>query len=256
MVKLSGELSMINKKINVLDRLKQDSFKKKESSAKQNIESKEFEITVVEKDFLSDNKVMFNYEDIHDLEMKNDLLKYESLLNLAKSNYHTKAGEILAEANEKYANHKNGTFIVWLEHMKIGKKSAERLINRFKFIKNNCLTSEDQLYFETLPLSLTYEISAPNADKELVNAVLNRQIKTRKDYIILKNTLKNDTPKVSEFDSIEKLFNKLNSNISSLIENKVESATLDSNKAKTVYEKIELLNKEIKNLLVEIEKLS
>ena len=92
MVKLSGELSMINKKINVLDRLKQDSFKKKESSAKQNIESKEFEITVVEKDFLSDNKVMFNYEDIHDLEMKNDLLKYESLLNLAKSNYHTKAG--------------------------------------------------------------------------------------------------------------------------------------------------------------------
>ncbi|MBC2854684.1 hypothetical protein [Cetobacterium sp. 2G large] len=247
---------MINKKINVLDRLKQDSFKKKESPVKQNIESKEFEITVIEKDFLPDNEVLFNYEDIQDLEMKNDLLKYESLLNLAKSNYHTKAGEILNEANEKYANHKNGTFSIWLEHMKIGKKSAERLINRFKFIKNNCLTSEDQFYFETLPLSLTYEISAPNANKDLINAVLNKQIKTRKEYIILKNTLKNESPKVSEFDSIEKLFNKLNSNIFTLIENKVESSTLDSNKAKTVYEKIELLNKEIKSLLIEIEKLN
>ena len=248
---------MINKKINVLDRLKQDSFKKKDSSEKkQIIESKEFEITVVEKDFLPNSEIIFNYDDIHDLELKKDLMRYESLLNLAKSNYHTKAGEILSEANEKYANHKNGTFNIWLEHMKIGKKSAERLINRFRFIKNNCLTTEDQLYFETLPLSLTYEISAPNANQELINAVLNKQIKTRKEYISLKNTLKNETPKISEFDSIEKLFNKLNSNISTLIENKVESSTLDSNRAKTVYEKIELLNKEIKSLLIEIEKLN
>ncbi|MCQ8213081.1 hypothetical protein NON08_11260 [Cetobacterium somerae] len=248
---------MSNKKINVLDRLKQDSFKKKDSSEKKQIvEAKEFEITVIEKDFLPESEIIFNYDDIHDLELKKDLMRYESLLNLAKSNYHTKAGEILSEANEKYANHKNGTFNIWLEHMKIGKKSAERLINRFRFIKNNCLTTEDQLYFETLPLSLSYEISSPNANQELINAVLNKQIKTRKEYISLKNTLKNETPKTSEFDSIEKLFNKLNSNISTLIENKVESSILDSNRAKTVYEKIELLNKEIKSLLIEIEKLN
>lgn len=248
---------MSNKKINVLDRLKQDSFKKKDSSEKKQIvESKEFEITVIEKDFLPESETIFNYDDIHDSELKKDLMRYESLLNLAKSNYHTKAGEILSEANEKYANHKNGTFNIWLEHMKIGKKSAERLINRFRFIKNNCLTTEDQLYFETLPLSLSYEISSPNANQELINAVLNKQIKTRKEYISLKNTLKNETPKISEFDSIEKLFNKLNSNISTLIENKVESSILDSNRAKTVYEKIELLNKEIKSLLIEIEKLN
>ena len=248
---------MINKKNSVLDRLKQDSFKKKDSPEKKQIlETKEFEITVVEKDFLPSNEILFNYDEIQDLELKNDLIRYESLLNLAKNNYHTKAGEILFEANEKYANHKNGTFIVWLDHMKIGKKSAERLINRFKFLKNNCLTSDDKLYFETLPLSLSYEISSPNANSELISAVLNKQVKTRKEYITLKNILKNDSPKISEFDSIEKLFNKLNSNISTLIENKVESSALDSNKAKTVYEKIELLNKEIKSLLIEIEKLN
>lgn len=245
---------MINKKINVLDRLKQDSFKKKESPVKQNIESKEFEITVIEKDFLPDNEVLFNYEDIQDLEMKNDLLKYESLLNLAKSNYHTKAGEILLEANEKYSNNKSGTFGIWLEHMKIGKKTAERLINRFKFIKQHCISDDDQFYFETLPLSLTYEISTPNANEELIKAVLNRQIKTRKEYINLKNNTKNTNIKKTDIISIEKLFNKLNSNISILIENKIETSSIDSNKAKNVYEKIESLNKEIKNLLMEIEK--
>ncbi|MGL5985033.1 MAG: hypothetical protein ACRCZ1_07265, partial [Cetobacterium sp.] len=112
---------------------------------------------------------------------------------------------------------------------------------------------EDELYFESLPLSLTYEISLPNADKELIDAVLSKKIKTRKEYISLKNNFKPNIFKASEFDSIEKLFNKLNLNISSLIENKMESSNLDSNKAKTVYEKIAMLNHEIKNLLSEIE---
>lgn len=242
------------KKINVLDRLKQDSFKKKELPVSSNSEKKEFEITVIEKDFLPDTDVTFNYDDIQDLEMKNDLIRYESLLHIAKSNYHTKAGEILLEANEKYSNNKSGTFGIWLEHMKIGKKTAERLINRFKFIKQHCISDDDQFYFETLPLSLTYEISTPNANEELIKAVLNRQIKTRKEYINLKNNTKNTNIKKTDIISIEKLFNKLNSNISILIENKIETSSIDSNKAKNVYEKIESLNKEIKNLLMEIEK--
>ncbi|MDX8337326.1 MULTISPECIES: hypothetical protein [Cetobacterium] len=246
---------MTSKKLSVLDRLKQDSFKKKESIPKESISSKEFEITVVEKDFILENDIIFNYDDIHDLEMKKDLLNYETRLNIAKNNYHTKAGEILFEANEKYANNKNGTFGIWLDYMKIGKKSAERLVNRFKFINNNCLTLEEKTYFETLPLSLTYEISSPNANEELINAVMNKQIKTRKEYITLKNTLKNNISKNSNLGSIEKLFNKLNLNISNLIETKIESSSLDSNKAKSVYERIELLNKEIKTLLNEIEKL-
>ncbi|MGL5377083.1 MAG: hypothetical protein ACRDAT_02095 [Cetobacterium sp.] len=244
---------MSNKKMNVLERLKQDSFKKKETLIKQITEVKEIEITVIEKDFLPECDVFFDYNDIQDLEMKTDLIRYESLLHIAKSNYHTRAGEILLEANEKYAANKTGTFGIWLDHMKIGKKSAERLINRFKFMQNFCLTIEDELYFESLPLSLTYEISLPNADKELIDAVLSKKIKTRKEYISLKNDFKPNIFKASEFDSIEKLFNKLNLNISSLIENKMESSNLDSNKAKTVYEKIAMLNHEIKNLLSEIE---
>ncbi|MGL5052712.1 MAG: hypothetical protein ACRC5W_03860 [Cetobacterium sp.] len=245
---------MVNKKMNVLDRLKQDSFKKKETHLNKQPEIKEFEITVIEKDFLPHTDVFFDYDNIQDLEIKKDLMKYESLLHIAKSNYHTKAGEILEEANNKYSSNKNGTFGVWLDHMKIGKKNAERLINRFRFMKTFCLSIEDEIYFESLPLSLTYEISLPNANKDLVDAVLNKQIKTRKEYISLKDNFKTNVFKESEIDSIQKLFNKLNLNISTLIENKMESSNLDSTKAKTVYEKIAMLNNEIKTLLSEIER--
>lgn len=243
---------MINKKNSVLDRLKKDSFKKKEE-LKEPVQSKEFEIMVIEKDFLPSDDIFFNYDDIQDYEMKNDLMRYESLLHLAKSQYHSKAGEILLEANEKYANNKNGTFTTWLEHIKIGKKSAERLINRFKFFKNNCLSSEDQAYFESLPLSLTYEISSPNANPNLVKAVLTKQIKTRKEYITLKEELNSPKNNTQNFVQIEKLFNKLNLNISTLIENKIETSSLDSTKAKAVYNKIETLNNEIKSLLLELD---
>ncbi|MBC2850243.1 hypothetical protein H5J22_02140 [Cetobacterium sp. 8H] len=244
---------MINKKNSVLDRLKKDSFKKKEELKEEPIQSKEFEVMVVEKDFLPSYEVFFNYDDIQDYEMKTDLMRYESLLHLAKSQYHSKAGEILLEANEKYANNKNGTFTIWLEHIKIGKKSAERLINRFKFLKNNCLSSEDQAYFESLPLSLTYEISSPNANPNLVKAVLTKQIKTRKEYITLKEELDSPKNNTQNFVHIEKLFNKLNLNISTLIENKIETSSLDSTKAKAVYNKIETLNNEIKSLLLELD---
>ncbi|WP_297598387.1 hypothetical protein [uncultured Cetobacterium sp.] len=243
---------MINKKNSVLDRLKKDSFKKKEE-LKDSIESKEFEITVIENDFLSTNELLFNYDDIQDDEMKSDLIKYESLLNLVKSQYHSKAGEILLEANEKYASNKTGTFGIWLEHIKVGKKSAERLINRFRFLKTNCLSLEDQAYFESLPLSLTYEVSSPNANQDLVKAVLSKQIKTRKEYISLKEGLVSNKNSNQNLNNIEKLFNKLNSNISTLIENKIETSSLDSIKAKAVYNKIETLNNEIKSLLLDLD---
>ncbi|MGL5089200.1 MAG: hypothetical protein ACRC6Z_07130 [Cetobacterium sp.] len=55
---------MVNKKMNVLDRLKQDSFKKKETHLNKQPEIKEFEITVIEKDFLPETDVFFDYNDI------------------------------------------------------------------------------------------------------------------------------------------------------------------------------------------------
>lgn len=247
---------MGNKKINVLEKLKKDSFKKKENIYSQNSQSQNyFEITVIEKENFSPNDLIFNYDDIQDVEMRNDLIKCEKLLQKAQSKYHSQVGEILFHANQKYANNKNGIFGIWLNHVKIGKKNAERLINRFKFIKENCTSIEEIEYFESLPLSLTYEISSPNANKDLIKAVLEKKITTRKEYIIQKDLLKTNSIKEienSDIININKLFSKLNSNISTLIENKIESDSIDSEKARIIYDKITKLKSEIESILKDV----
>lgn len=244
---------MMNKKLSVLDRLKQDSFKKKENLNKNLNKQQEFNIVAVETEFIPQDKIIFNYNLIEDNVMREDLIHYETMLHLAKSNYHTKAGEILLEANQKYAHKKTGNFGIWLDHLKIGKKNAERLINRVKFIKENATTIEEQLYFESLPLSLTYEISSPNANKTLVQAVINKQITTRKQFINLKKSLTDKPSKKIEIDSINKLCKQLNSNIASIIKKKIETQTFNTNQATAIYTKMKQINEELQNLLIKLE---
>lgn len=238
---------MMNKKINVLDRLKKESFKKKESPT--NVENKEFEITVVEKETFKLNDTIFDYNQIEDNDMKNDLIKYEQMLLISKNNYHSKVGAILLEANNKYSHKKNGVFGSWLTHMQIGKKSAERLINRYLFMCNNLKTSDDISYFESLPLSLTYEVSSPSASKELVDAVLNKKIKTRKEYLSLKSLLSTKKTDYSTININELIFN-LNNNLNNLI--KTNDININPEKVEVVCKKINSLNNEILNLLKKI----
>lgn len=238
---------MINKKINVLDRLKKESFKKKEIIS--NIENKEFEIMIVEKESIKLNDVIFDYNSIEDKDMKNDLIKYEQMLLVSKNNYHSKVGAILFEANKKYSHKKNGVFGSWLTHMQIGKKSAERLINRYIFICNNLFTSEDISYFETLPLSLTYEVSTPSAPKDLVTAVLNKKIKTRKEYLNLKSVSPSIKTDYNSSNINELIFN-LNDNLNNLI--KTKDININPEKVEIVCKKITSLNNEILNLLKKI----
>lgn len=237
---------MINKKLNVLDRLKKDSFKKKNEN--NTLEIKEFQITAVEKEIFNSKDILFDYNSITDENMKIDLLNYENLLIKAQNNYHTQIGKILLEANNKYSNNKNGIFGLWLNYMKIGKKNAERLINRYLFIIQNIKTKEDLLYFESLPLSLTYEVSIPSAPKELIDAVLSKEIKTRKEFIQLKKSI--SPVSQSNFNQIENintlLFN-LNSNLNTLI--KTNHLNIDNSRIELVSKKINSLNEEIIKLL-------
>lgn len=244
---------MAKNTISVLERLKKDSFKKKDEPI-QTIK-KEYEIIVTEKEEIHSFDKTFDYSIINDIKMREDLMDYEKQLHLAKSSYHSKAGEILLEANEKYANNKNGNFGLWLDHLKVGRKNAERLINRFKFIKNYCTTEDLKLYFESLPLSLTYEVSAPTADKILIEAVLSKEITTRKKYIEIKKSLIEQSKSLNSLiqsKDIVKQFKRLNNNLSYFLEVKLQEAKLDTEKAQRVYSKIEALNEELLNLLEEI----
>ncbi|MGL5427012.1 MAG: hypothetical protein ACRDAS_03780, partial [Cetobacterium sp.] len=182
-----------NINLSVMDRLKKAEFKEKNPEKKFEeiliIEKKEYEIVAVEKEEIDFSEKKFNYDLIEESQMKIDLQDYEQRLHRKKNCYHTDLGEILAEANEKYSNNKNGFFGAWLEHLGFNRRTAERLICRWKFIVTNCRNINDKEYFESLPLSLTYEVSSPNAKEELVNAVLSKKITTRKEFLEMKKNL-------------------------------------------------------------------
>ncbi|MGL6120322.1 MAG: hypothetical protein ACRC0V_07420 [Fusobacteriaceae bacterium] len=250
----------------VLDRLKKADFKEKEVEKKIEeviiIEKKEYEIVAVEKEEINFSEKNFNYDLIEDSQMRIDLQDYEQRLHRKKNCYHTELGEILAEANEKYANNKNGVFGAWLEHLGFNRRTAERLICRWKFIVTNCRNINDKEYFESLPLSLTYEVSSPNAPQELVDAVISKKITTRKEFVEMKKEiLEKEFPKVEVQINFEliinemKNFNEKYSNMAINIEkikgldskNKVSKAKLER-----VYSKVEKLNKELETLIKEI----
>ncbi|SJZ55725.1 hypothetical protein SAMN02745174_00914 [Cetobacterium ceti] len=235
---------MAKNPINVLEKLKKDSFKKKEIETQ--IIEKEYKVTFIEENIPQTLESNFNYDLINDITMRKDLLSYEIALNKAKSTYHSTAGEILYTANLKYAKNKNGIFTQWLNYLNINKKTAERLINRFKFLKEYCVTEDLKEYFESLPLSLTYEVSSPNADKILIEALLNKKITTRKEFLQLKNSIKDVSNKKPLIESdLFNHFQKLNNEISIYCQK-----SLDNNpNTKDTIEKILNLNNEILSLL-------
>lgn len=281
----------------VLDRLKKADFKEKEvvkeldkESEKRIeevviVEKKEYEIVAVEKEEIKFSEKKFNYETVEDTQMREDLQSYETRLHRTKNGYHTTVGEVLAEANEKYANNKNGVFGVWLEHLGFNRMSSSRLINRYNFIVTNCYNkivtkSPDDIvtncydmemkeYFESLPLSLTYEVSSPNVPKELVDAVLSKKITTRKEFVEMKKELsEKTTQEKDEFSknevlvSFEAIINEMkafNEKYATVAVNIEKIKNLDSKnnlskaKLERVYSKVEKLNKEIETLMKEIE---
>lgn len=275
--------------LNVMDRLKKAEFKEKSLEQKVEevivVEKKEYEIVAVEKEEIDFSEKKFDYDLIEDSQMRIDLQDYEQRLHRKKNGYHTALGEILAEANEKYSNNKNGVFGVWLEHLGFNRRTAERLICRWKFIVTNCRNiiatkSEEDIatncreddvtncynidmkeYLESLPLSLTYEVSSPNAPKELVDAVLSKKIATRKEFIEMKKNIseekKSEEVKENVTISFENIlgemqsFNNKYASVAKSIE-KIKSSG-DREKMEKVFSKMEKLNKEVEMLMREIE---
>lgn len=112
------------------------------------------------------------------------------------ANSYADIGAVLAEAQERLANNKNGVFEKWYtflgmkkstvhDYIHIHKKRQELLISsEFRTISENSLE-----VFDSLPKTLQIDISSPSAPAEAVNAVLSGDITTHKDYIAMKKQL-------------------------------------------------------------------
>ena len=117
------------------------------------------------------------------------------------SNSATQIGKILYGAQQKLASfNNNGAFAKWIEYIGFGRTSAYNYINRYIAVQN--LESDKEIQaFESLPKSLTYDISKPSADPELTKKVLDGKIKTHKEYKALEAKLKQREQELSNKDA-------------------------------------------------------
>jgi hypothetical protein len=99
---------------------------------------------------------IFDYNELDNktlLELKN----IENEIDKQTDSYGTFLGKKLLEAQQLLSKNGYGCFEKWcVQKFKLEKDKVYRLINRYKLIVANC---DNQKLIESLPLSLSYEIS-------------------------------------------------------------------------------------------------
>ncbi|MGG4217266.1 hypothetical protein ABEW32_03430 [Paenibacillus jamilae] len=120
-------------------------------------------------------------------EIADFLKEKENKMNVAVSNAYTEIGQNLKEAQEELSKHGYGCFEEWYTAIGMKKNQVYRLLQRYELIVANCNKRD---LIEDLPISLVHEISKPSANPEAVQAVLNEDITTRKEYLELLKSLK------------------------------------------------------------------
>lgn len=107
-----------------------------------------------------------------------ELVKLHGKITSATGDFFTEVGLYFKQAQKIMSNHRNGNFIAFIESCGYSKQTVLNLITRYDLIAQNL--GNKQL-IEKLPLSLTYEAGAKNADPELKEKVLSGEITSRKE---------------------------------------------------------------------------
>lgn len=126
----------------------------------------------------------FDYSELDGDTAKN-LRDCETVIRQETAGYFTLLGAKFKEARELLANHANGTFEKWYTAMGFKRQTVYNLIQRYDFLGSPNIGGREDT-FEALPLTLSYEVSKPDAPAELVEKVLDGDITTNAEYIKLK----------------------------------------------------------------------
>lgn len=148
----------------------------------------------------------FNYKQL-DVATASYLVNTENAMRETLGTAYTKIGMELRNAQELLSKNGYGCFEEWYTSLGFKKDKVYDLINRYNLIVGN---SDKQALIEEMPLTLSYEVSKPNVDKELKQKVLGGDITTLKEYKELEKEkkelekqveeLKNQEPKVIEVE--------------------------------------------------------
>lgn len=146
--------------------------------------SAETSVTVQEN---TEVQAAFDYSELDGDTAKN-LRECETVIRRETAGYFTLIGAKFKEAQELLANHASGTFEKWYAAMGFKRQTVYNLIRRYEFLNSPTIGGRTEA-FEALPLTLSYEVSKPDAPKELVEKALDGDITTNAEYLKLKAEL-------------------------------------------------------------------
>lgn len=196
-----------------------------------------------------ETSLMKHYELNFDLDeetlsyLKNQTVKLHSVTSKA----YTNIGSIFSETQEKLSNNKNGVFEKWFTQLGFAKRTVYNLINRSNYIVQNL---HNKNLIESLPITLSYEITNPNCNEILREKVLNGDINSLKEFNIEKNNLIS----TNQNENIIENFEELNILLKTDLDN---FKNISQNFNNTVFEKINNLSEKKKiKISKELEKIN
>ena len=138
----------------------------------------------------------FDYS-VLDTDTAASLRNCETIIRTETAGYFTLLGAKFKEAQDLLANHSTGTFEQWYTAMGFKRQTVYNLIKRFEFSSSPTIGERAEV-FEALPLTLSYEISKPDAPAELVDKVLDGDITSNAEYQKLKKQLEETTEQLEQ----------------------------------------------------------
>ncbi len=184
----------------------------------------------------------FDYSDL-DSDTAKNLRECETVIRQETAGYFTLLGAKFKEAQSLLANHASGTFEKWYTAMGFKRQTVYNLIQRYDFLGSPTIGGREDT-FEALPLTLSYEVSKPDAPSELVEKVLGGDITTNAEYLKLKAELDrtreecrqldaNSAAKDKEYErQLEELKKRVDSSHKELLEESEFAKKLSDDKAK------------------------
>lgn len=141
----------------------------------------------------------FDYSELDNDTAKN-LRECETVIRQETAGYFTLLGAKFKEAQALLANHASGTFEKWYTAMGFKRQTVYNLIQRYDFLGSPTIGGREDT-FEALPLTLSYEVSKPDAPAELVEKVLDGDITTNAEYMKLKAELDRTREECRQLDA-------------------------------------------------------
>lgn len=151
---------------------------------------------------------------------------------------HTELGKIFYETQEKLSSHNGGCFEEWYTLIGFKKRSVYNYINRFIFLEKN---KEKKSLIESLPLQLVYTISSPNYSKEIIELVLEGEIKNLQELSEISQETIGKSKQEKEIEVIDSITAVEFYDLKKKVEN-VEFSELENEKKRKIFELYKKIN--------------